>query len=142
MIIASAELMFCNTFSIRRVAMRLKKSERKKYKQEIKDSIAQKILSLGTAHSLKWAWSELTRDHYAKLRLDLEHIGKYPIIDSLEADCIDGETLFNTKCYFKHYSDWEIDRILNVELQNAKRGIAYLERQAREEIESRKTKRT
>jgi len=142
MIMASAELMFCNTSSIWRVVMRLRKSERKKYKQEIKDSITQKIVSLGTAHSLKWAWSELTRDHYAKLRLDLEHIGKYPLIDSLEADCIDGETLFNTKCYFKHYDNWTINRILNVELQDAKRGIAYIERLAKEELESRKTKRT
>lgn len=121
--------------------MRLKKAEKKKYKQAIKDAKEQKIVALDAAHAIKWAWGELTRDHFAKLRLDLDHIGKYPIIDALEADCIDGETLFNTKCYFKRYSDWEIKRIIS-ELQAAKRGIAYIERLAKEEIEGRKSKLT
>lgn len=122
--------------------MRLKKAEKKKYKQTIKNAKEKKIVSFDAAHATKWAWNELTRDHYSELRLNLDHIGKYPIMDALEADCIDGETLFNTKCYFKHYGDWEINRILNVELQNAKRAIAYIEKLATEEIESRMSKKT
>ena len=121
--------------------MRLKKAEKKKYKQEIKDAKEQKIVSLTTARATKWAWWELTGDHYAKLRLDLDHIGKYPTIDELEADCIDGESLFNTKSYFKHYSDLQI-RIIKSELQYAKRGINYLEKLMNEEIENRKSKLT
>lgn len=116
--------------------MRLKKAEKKKYKQEIKDAKEQRIISLNAAHSVKWAWRELTDDHFAKLRLDLDHIGKYPIIDALEADCIDGETMFNTESYFKHYSNLQI-RITLSYLKAAKQGISYIERLMKEELERR-----
>ena len=123
-----------------KISARLNKAEKKECKQIIKDSKAAKIVSMRTAQNVKHAWNRLEYDHYCRLRVDLDHIGKRPLIDALEADCIDGETLFNTKCYFKHYNDWEINRILNVELQSAKTAISYLEKLAREEIESRTRK--
>lgn len=121
--------------------MRLKKADKEKHKQTIKDSKEKKVISLGAAQDVKWAWQVLKWDHFNKLRLDLDHIGNYPVIDELEADCIDGETLFNTKCYLKHYTDWELERILKVELRRARNGIDYLEKLAREEQESRNSGR-
>ena len=122
--------------------MRLKKDEKKRYKQTIKDSMTEKVINLNTAHDIKWTWRELKDDHMTKLRLDLDHIAKYPLLDALEADCIEGETLFNTKCYFKHYSDWEIKRLLTHELPAAKSALAYLEKLAMEEADRRKSKMT
>ncbi len=118
-------------------ALRPKKEDIEKYKQEIKAHKAAKVTTPDSIEDYKWAWKIICREHFTKLRLDLKHVADRPIKDSLEADAIEGETLFNTESYFKRYTDWELSHIA-WELSEAKHGLTYIENLLKAERDRRK----
>ncbi|MBQ6635906.1 MAG: hypothetical protein IJH81_06030 [Lachnospiraceae bacterium] len=106
--------------------LRPNKADIERYKQTIRDYKAAKVTAVDGIREYKWAWKEVCREHFRKLRLDLKHIADRPLIDSLEADAIDGETLFNTESYFRHYEDRELSSIA-LEVSCAKAGLKTIE---------------
>lgn len=118
-------------------ALRPKKEDIEKYKQEIKAHKAAKVTTPDSIEDYKWAWKALSRNHFSKLNLDLKHISDRPLKDSLEADAIEGETLFNTESFFRHYTDTELS-IIATDLYLAKVGLKHIEKKLKAEQDRRK----
>ena len=108
-------------------SLRPKKADIERYKQEIKAHKSAKVTTPDSIEDYKWAWQMLCYEHFRKLRLDLQHIADRPIKESLEADAIEGDTLFSTESYFSHYDDWELSRIA-AELSGARSALNFIER--------------
>ncbi len=104
--------------------MRLKKDERERCKQTIRQFKTAKTASM---REYQFAWWRLKTDHYFRLCLDLKHISDIPYLDFLEANAVDGETLFSTKNYLKHYNADEM-KILREYIADARKGLDYLTR--------------
>lgn len=117
------------------------KAEIDRYKQTIRNYKAAKVTAPDGMKEYKQAWGEIRREHFTKLNLDLKHIADRPLRDCLEADTMEGETLFNTESYFKHYTDAELCRIA-AELSEAKAGLAFIEAKLKAEQGRREAKRT
>lgn len=118
--------------------MRLKKAEKDKYLQIVKDSRNGKIISFRKDDDLERAWRKLKDDHLARLRLDLNLIGRLRLQDKISVE-IRGEGL-TTKDYIQHYSKTEIELIKN-HLQQAEGSLQYLRKLILEE-EQRRSKRS
>ena len=104
--------------------MRLKKDERERCKQTIRQFKTAKTVSL---REYNFAWFRLKTDYYFRLCLDLKHISDIPFLDILEANAVDGEKLFSTNNYLKHFSPDEI-KILREYITDARKGLDYLTR--------------
>ena len=118
--------------------MQLKKAQREKYKDLIRTSDGKKLLTIGETRELKFAWGELSYEHYLKLRRDLQQISGRKLADKLEADVLqDGTRIFDTGSYFKRYSDAELTRIAG-EIQKTQAALLYLQALAAEEKDRRK----
>ena len=116
------------------------KADIENYKQAIRDYRTAKVTGPDSIEEYTWAWKEVCRNHFSKLRLDLRHLSDRPLKDSLEADAIGGETLFNIESYFKHYEDWQLSHIA-AELNDARKGLDYIEKRLRAERTKRRNKR-
>lgn len=112
--------------------LRPNKTEITGYRQTIKNYKSAKVTAPGSMNDYKWAWREISHDHYTKLRLDLKHITDRPLKDSLQADALEGEPLFNTDSYFRHYSDNELSGIA-AGLREAKAGLDFIEKKLKAE---------
>lgn len=112
--------------------LRPNKAEITGYIQTIKNYKSEKVTAPGSMNDYKRAWQKISHDHYTKLRLDLKHIADRPLKDSLQADTLEGETLFNTDSYFRHYSDSELSGIA-AGLGEAKAGLDFIEKKLKAE---------
>ena len=117
--------------------MRLNKAKKDEYKKLIKDSDGKKLITISETQGVKWAWRELSFDHYSRLRLDLQHIAEHSMKDKLESDVMqDGARIFDTQSYFSHYSSDELKKTLR-RIREAENGLKYLSNLAMAEIERR-----
>ena len=103
--------------------MRLKKADREKYLKQIRDSKNQKVVSIHQNDDLDFAWFELTWDHFSRLRLDLDHIGRIPLDDALQRDAICSTP--TTKDFLQRYTDKDLLLIWQG-LKDAEKSLAYL----------------
>ena len=116
--------------------LRPNKADIEKYKQAIKDYKTAKVTGPDCIRDYRQAWKALSSNHFSKLNLDLKHISDRPIKDSLEADAIEGETLFNTESFFRHYTDTELS-IIATDLYLAKIGLKHIEKKLKAEQDKR-----
>lgn len=116
--------------------LRPNKADIEKYKQAIKDYKTAKVTGPDCIRDYRQAWGVLSRNHFSKLNLDLKHISDRPLKDSLEADAIEGETLFNTESFFRHYTDTELS-IIATDLYLAKVGLKHIEKKLKAEQDRR-----
>ena len=103
--------------------MRLKKAEREEYLQTIRASQNEKIIQFKEALAVDYAWFRLACDHYQRMRLDLDHVGRLPLSDMIGKDVIGGMPA--TRDYLQHYGNEEF-RLLKAHLANAENGLQYL----------------
>lgn len=114
--------------------MRLKKSDREKYLRIIRAKQNSKVIAFQKDVDLDYAWMMLTHDHYARLRLDLDHIGRIPLSDKISKDVIGHDPTY--KDYIHRYSDdglWLMAEYVNA----ADRALQYLRKLLNEETQKR-----
>jgi hypothetical protein len=114
--------------------MRLKKAEKDKYLQIVKNSRNGKIISFRKDDDLERAWRKLKDDHFSRLRLDLDHVGQLRFQDKMSVEIRGGG--LTTKDYIQHYSKTEIE-LIKLHLQQAEHSLQYLRNLILEEEQRR-----
>ena len=106
--------------------MRLKADEKEKYIQEVLSAETakknSKVVPLKDP-KVESAWNALCWDHFSKLRLQLQHISNYQILDMLAHDA--GKNHITTKQFVYHYDD-DLFLMLCHQLKSAYEGLDFL----------------
>lgn len=108
-----------------KIGARLNKAEQE---QKIREIIAFQNRERHSPQEIKqneYNWQDLARDHYTRLRLDLEHIGRLQILDALQGDTLDGGSI-SMREYIQHYDDYEISRLI-YEIRSAQQSLVWLD---------------
>lgn len=111
--------------------MKLSKREKEKFLETVRRK--------DEGPEAEYAWSELAWNHFRKLRLDLEHINNYQLLDILRGGAIvyDSDADPNTEKYLSKYKTEWLRKIWQ-EINSAYRGLEYLEDLVETEIKERK----
>lgn len=85
-----------------------------------------------------YAWSQLSWNHFQKLRLDLQHVHDYKLLDALRGGALDYDPDADPKTerYFSRYKlEWL--RAIWKEINSANRGLEYLRDLVEAELKER-----
>ena len=121
------------------IGARLKKDDKKRYLDEL---LAIEEKAQPTEDEERRAadiWGCLANDHYARLRLDLNHIAHLQIVDIIQRDALGSYVPIDQ--IIQHYKGYKLDAMENG-IRDAERALAWLQGVIDRERERRELEKT